>query len=552
MKRLVPVKYEDGFYLTDLSRCFPSSAIAEKRNRKRWKKIKYETEKFSGTLLVACYGTHPPVLQLPVNAKGRYRIFVGLYGEHGFYAGIRVRLNKDQCFRTLVSQKSVSKGDIIKEVFWKEADLTEETIHIAVQDRKDTDKITSGIAYIRFLPAEKNFSENRKPDVYLAAFNDAFSFIYYNRPTTKKQIQEQIEIFRDTPFKKIYWGIAAGDVATYFTGIGSRTNIDPDVYPRIGDRNYAESLRIFRQKNMDILKIALEHAKRIGLEFHVYHRMAFVAGQPPWEEMMYSRFFHENQRFLCYDRDGMKISRLSYAYPEVQEHCIALYKEVASYGIDGINFAFHRGVPLVLFERPIVEGFRKKYGEDPRRIPAEDHRLFEFRSKIITDFMSKVKHEFPDLEFSATVLINEANNRFYDLDIKDWIDRQIIDVLIPYPQDRGLPHKGVIDMEYFSKLTEGTLCQLCPELRAIRSWMTVEEHYYDLAGYFYKYDIDGISFWDIESRVVNPEEWEIIKSLCWKKGLKKRIYAVKGNFRDVPLKTLNGYSPARYPFWWAY
>ncbi len=108
-------------------------------------------------MLVACYGTHPPPVSLPVRLRGRHKVFVGLYGEHGFYPGIRVKLKKDQCFRTLVLQESISNGDIKKEVFWKEADLTDETIHIAVQNMKDRDSITSGIVYKRFVPVEKIF-----------------------------------------------------------------------------------------------------------------------------------------------------------------------------------------------------------------------------------------------------------------------------------------------------------------------------------------------------------------------------------------------------------
>lgn len=544
-----PLKIEDGLYFTDLSRCFPSSAISEKRGKRNWKKFQYETEKLSGTMLVACYGVEPPVLSLPVNIKGRHKIYIGLYGEFGCRSGIRIKLKKDECFQTLF-HNVFSRGELINEVFWKESDLTDQEIQIAPIMKKDEDNLTSGIAYIRLLPVEED--SVTKQDIYLAGFIDAYSFIYYNRPTAEEHIKEQIDIFRDTPFRKIYWGMAAGDVTNYPTNVGSNINVDLDVYPRIGDRYYAESLRIFRRKNLDILKIALEHAKKIGLEFHVYHRMGFVSGQSPWEEIMYSKFFYENQKFLCYDRDGTKISRLSYAYPEVQQHCINLYKEVFSYGIDGINFAFHRGVPLVLFEKPVVEGFKKRYGEDPRKLPDSDRRLFEFRSSIITDFLSNVRKQVHNCELSATVLINEKNNRFYNLDIKTWIDKRIIDVLIPYPQEREIEHKGIIEMDYFSKLTRNTSCQLCPELRAIRSWMTVEQHYYDLARYFYNYDIDGICFWDIDTRFINPKEWKIINSLALKKGLKKRVYSVKNEFRTINLKTLNGYAASKYPFWWSY
>ncbi|HXK45428.1 MAG TPA: hypothetical protein PL060_05675, partial [bacterium] len=139
MKPINPVKKDDGLYFADMSKCYPSSAISEKRGRKNWRKFHYETEKMAGVLLVSCYGVNPPVLSLPVKGRGRYKIFVGLYGEFGFYAGIRIKLKKDYCFHHLVSWNSLSKGAVINEVFWKEAEMIDEVIEIAAYSKKDED-----------------------------------------------------------------------------------------------------------------------------------------------------------------------------------------------------------------------------------------------------------------------------------------------------------------------------------------------------------------------------------------------------------------------------
>ncbi len=193
---------KDGIYFTDMGRCYPSSAISEKRGKRNWKKIPYETDNFSGVLVVASYCADPPVITLPIDIKGNHSIFVGLYGEFGFHCGVQIKLKSEKYFCPLFVHDSSSRGENIHEVFWKEADLTGESIEFAAFNKKDMDGFNSGVAYIKLVPAETQRNHDERPDIYLAGFIDAYSFIYYTRPVTIKEIQQQIEMFRGTPFKK--------------------------------------------------------------------------------------------------------------------------------------------------------------------------------------------------------------------------------------------------------------------------------------------------------------------------------------------------------------
>ncbi len=51
---------------------------------------------------------------------------------------------------------------------------------------------------------------------------------------------------------------------------------------------------------------------------------------------------------------------------------IDLIKEILEYRPDGISLCFVRGVPMVLYEPIMVDGFKKKYGLDPRDLPETD------------------------------------------------------------------------------------------------------------------------------------------------------------------------------------
>ena len=54
---------------------------------------------------------------------------------------------------------------------------------------------------------------------------------------------------------------------------------------------------------------------------------------------------------------------MSYAFPEVRDLLLRVFREVATrYDIEGVNPIFNRGAPFLLYEEPLVEGFRRRDG----------------------------------------------------------------------------------------------------------------------------------------------------------------------------------------------
>src|ERR1051325_1871624 len=129
--KIVPKLNMSGLpiYLSDLHRCLPQSALSRSAERGRWRLLEYETPSFSGTMLVAGEETIPPVVTYPLDMRGWHRISIGLYGEK--YDGdtvVQVKLSGDSAFTVLTFKEGPLR--IVKDLFWKDADLTGQQIVI--------------------------------------------------------------------------------------------------------------------------------------------------------------------------------------------------------------------------------------------------------------------------------------------------------------------------------------------------------------------------------------------------------------------------------------
>lgn len=539
--------------LSDMGRCRPSFRLSKRYARRRWKVISYETNGVDGKLLLAFDECDAGSVRLPLRVRGRYDVFLGLFpcnwNDTGL-CGVRVRLTGEPCFRNLLSLPE--KGDKLHEVFWKEADLDGRDIEFAPVGRRGFGDAVSGVAYVKLVPVSKTTPVKRAP-LWLGGFIDGDSFIYYDRKRTAADICSVLEPFRGSPFKKIYWGFAVGDTRWYRLHGG--THPQTTVAMGAGYRNRIESARVLQRSRIDVLRVARNYAKSIGLEFHLYHRPGFISSEPPLDEMFSSRFVLDHPEFALRDRDGTRLSQLSYAFRPVQDRMLALFDDHLRYDVDGLNLCFHRGVPMVLFEKPVVDGFRRRHGIDPRTLSDDDPRLIEFRSDIVTGYLKRVRELLNRrgrrLELAVTVLMTKASNRQYGLDLERWVREGVVDVIIPYPETRGQPEKGGIEFNYFAGLTKGTRCQIAPELLDVRSWTTPEKHYADRVQPFYQAGVDGICFWDIEMRTDKVPDWAIIQALARPKSLKRNIALALRRNKRVPLRRLGGVPMDRYPTWWA-
>ena len=550
----------EPIYVTDLGRCEPQIALSTERRKYHWQVVPFETEQFCGNMLIAGPETEAPAVTLPLNVSGWHRIYLGLWSNWTTDLA-RVRLTGDRSFVKVNREAAggtFADNYSLDERYWKTADLTGQGLVFGQQSAGLSQP--AYIAYVKLVPvdaeqvamieADRAESGNRR----LICMNDGFSDFGRFRPTTREEIWEWLEPYRDTDFQKMFWCPGAGgDVLTYPSAIGSLTGSKTRDFPRVVDRNIAESMQILAGAGIDTVETVVEYGHSVGLEVHISQRMEAFQCCPPFEDYFTGDFYRAHPEWRCVDIDGREIARMSYAFPEVRELLLQVFRELATrYDIDGVNPIFNRGAPFLLYEAPLVEGFREETGLDATQLAEDDERYLRYRARVMTGFMADLRREMEDigaergrpLEISAHVLNNAESNLFYGLDVPAWVEQGLIDNLISYPW-----RDEEIDVEHFAQITGNSPVMYYPE---IMPRTMPPEDFRVRALENYAAGADGLCFWDTNGRHQRLKEWSMIRRLGHRDQLENWDDGEGSLYRTVPLRSVGGYVLDKYPPHWAY
>ena len=550
----------EPIYVTDLGRCEPQIALSTARRKYHWQVVPFETEQFCGNMLIAGPETEAPAVTLPLNVSGWHRIYLGLWSNWTTDLA-RVRLTEDRSFVKLNREAeggTFADNYSLDERYWKTADLTGQGLVFGQQSAGLSQP--AYIAYVKLVPvdeeqvamieADRAESGNRR----LICMNDGFSDFGRFRPTTREEIWEWLEPYRDTDFQKMFWCPGAGgDVLTYPSAIGSLTGSKTRDFPRVVDRNIAESMQILAGAGIDTVETVVEYGHSVGLEVHISQRMEAFQCCPPFEDYFTGDFYRAHPEWRCVDIDGREIARMSYAFPEVRGLLLQVFRELATrYDIDGVNPIFNRGAPFLLYEAPLVEGFREETGLDATQLAEDDERYLRYRARVMTGFMADLRREMEEtgaergrpLEISAHVLNNAESNLFYGLDVPAWVEQGLIDNLISYPW-----RDEEIDVEHFAQITGNSPVMYYPE---IMPRTMPPEDFRVRALENYAAGADGLCFWDTNGRHQRLKEWSMIRRLGHRDQLENWDDGEGSLYRTVPLRSVGGYVLDKYPPHWAY
>jgi hypothetical protein len=280
-------------------------------------------------------------------------------------------------------------------------------------------------------------------------------------------------------------------------------------------------MRKYHEWKIDPLKAMVEYCHSRGWELYVFVRYRNFHDAWPVELLGASRFYLKHPGYRLKDPKGDVVMGLSVAYPEVRRHLCQLYAEIASYGVDGICLGFNRGGHIVLYEPPIVEGFRNEYKEDPRNLPELDHKWLDYKCKTVTTFMQEVKDTLgTKCRLSAIVHGTEGLNRRYGLDIPGWVAKGVVNDMFVL-QDRytewdlgigGLSED--LDFDFFQNLTGREKIRLWPMLYM---WQPFGNDPKGQSSFLQKCldkGADGYAFWDapMHPKDLQGNIWELGKN----------------------------------------
>ena len=252
-----------------------------------------------------------------------------------------------------------------------------------------------------------------------------------------------------------------------------------------------------------------------------------------------ARFFWEHTEWAKRTRDGMLCTNLSIAFPEVRQYWLSLLREVLDYGIDGVHLHFQRSQPFVMYEKPVVDSFRDKYGDDPREIDEDDPRFIQHRADYLTQFIREIRalvDEKPDRTVGITFYGEphkyDPRDGYhplrYNCDVDRWIDEGLADILSPSPA--VVPDA----LKTWKKRAQGK----------IKFWVDLQprnqegHEFVDQARRYYKAGADGFTLWDGERRPPHASEWAVVRNLGHRDALDLLEHEAAGYYRREHLKKL--------------
>ena len=274
----------------------------------------------------------------------------------------------------------------------------------------------------------------------------------------------------------------------------------------------------------------MRHVHDMGLKFLAQFRLGILT-RDLTRGTYASGFSAEHPEFRILHRDGTPLPKLSYAFPEVRGFMLSLIEEIGGYDIDGIDLCYIRGPMFVGYEEPVVEDFKRKYGQDPREIAEKDERWLLHKAEYVTRFARDVRKLADEIgakrgrkvRLSAMTYWTERLNIYHGFDVRTWLKEGLLDAVQMPPRDRDL----------MALLRENN-CDLVANVGE-----RTRENYvkYALAGC--DAGAIGIGVWDMNVPQEKPEHWEILRSLGHRdkvEAFARRLPKMKG----FKLKTIGG------------
>lgn len=345
---------------------------------------------------------------------------------------------------------------------------------------------------------------------------------YIFKPKSKKWFNDEFEPIANSDFKILIFEALRGSSCVYHTKIGSLGTKENK-----WQEEWVDPLG-------ELTKLAHEN------DMKIFASMRFIGPQYPMNRspIAWAPFYWKHPEWTMRNQEGVPITNLSLAYPEVRKYWLSLLRETLDYGIDGVQLHLNRSEPYVFYEEPVVKSFQDKYGEDPRKLDDEDPKWVTHTAGYLTQFIREVRmlvDERPGRTLSVTIS-GRKNGREVHLeenqcDVDTWIREGLINYIMatPYLHPSLIKKWREIGGENIHIWPD-----VMPRSQSAASYARTAKKYYQAGA-------DGLCFWDGERRTARISEWAAVQRLGHEDMLDHIIKDGPAYYRAVKLKTLGGF-----------
>ncbi len=546
-------------YLSDMSRCRPASALSEERQPGKWQLFSYEADGVSGTMIGAPSFIAAPDVTIPVDVSGWHAVYVGYWNPYYTYDGetiVKLRFGDTPVFRRFrEGNRCRSQSETaIHEVFMDSADLTGRDLVVGkpggVMGKK------AYIAYIKLVPMTPEQvaavqRDRADPSTRrLTATIDGMSYLHFSECTTAEQVLELIEPYRHSDVGRVLWAVNYGDrtnypskVGTYMAGDHARPAMVPGTGTNtyiVGEKNLYESLRELGKQGIVPQRVAAAYARKSGIRFELMFRLGIIGELPPRHPAAPGRLLVRHPEYRQVLKDGSVVEKASYAFPGVRSFMHDLIREaIGEIDADGVNLCFVRGPRFTRYEKPVVDDFKARFGEDVRTVDERDPRLLQLRADYMTDFVRGVR----------TVLDEKSRETGRPLALSVWV----------WPSDRNVwcgrtpAEDGITVKEWISEgLLNDVVCQEGIDRECLEEGARRGCTFTLFTGYrgdkamspgsiakAYSEGVDRFAYWDMDCVQDLPEVWEWLRRAGHREEMENWGKRTPSD-RWIKLKTVEG------------
>lgn len=473
-----------------------------------WQAAPYRTAQFAGTMILANPSQNAPEIRIPLPVAGRYAVTIGLFVN--YCDRVLLKLSRDKCFVHMRHSPVPAEKSDIEECWWRDIDLVEGDVLVLKQD--NAMKRRCAIAFVKLSPALP------PTPIETRLLITADGLPGNDGPIDLVEMMAAELQFADTNVTDILHGTDISGQAQYMTKLPSHRywtdRVAEETQP---DNEYYiwtwQQLKKYEREGRCPLRDSIAATHGIGRKFYSYYRMAISRLYAPFRSLFENPMFDAHPEWRCVDFDGTPVSRLSIAFPEVRQYMLEHFRETIEFGADGLCLVFNRGWPLVLFEKPVADEFKKRTGKEMRSVSPDDPALRQVRADMITSFLREIRQTMIDAakgrptEIVALVLAQPGINRHFGMDCDTWAREGLVEVLCPYPYGMTAT-PAQIHVPEWVEVVRGTKTQLCPTINR----MTYEPSgifetplgLIDRAEQWLKEGVHGFMVWDMDSAFSLP------------------------------------------------
>ncbi len=408
----------------------------------KWHVLSYETAEISGRMVWANKETFPQDITVQLNAKGRYRVYLGMINMGGdTTTGVRFSNDEGKTQLRTFSHTGWSSVEWFEEVYFKTLELDNQKLVIS-KPKGYISVDNTALAWIRLVPAP--VEETEKAKILAYHFDqDYYAEDDYRTPEDylgrMKMLADggmEIMLHEKFPLQKIRvdW---------------SKATVREKAY------------RYYLENGEAVERTLIDYAHGMGAKIYASYRIeagGFITPFDSCKQLYNDVSFDENKELYCQTRDGRYVDVCSYAYPSVRKRIVEML--VNSVGdFDGVCVFFHRGT-FVAFEKPVRDMVMEKYGVEACRLPKSDPRLHNVLCHFITLFMRELRAELDKLggkrkEINAIVYHTPEASKHFGYDVETWVNEGLVDSvsqgLMTHYEDLKdcLDEEGLVDLEKY-------------------------------------------------------------------------------------------------------